>query len=693
MKRLLTIAILLWASSALAQPVNEWTIERPTYTIKGNGIAYNDGTWKESDAIIDYSNPTKWENLEVTTPWNINTSNLTLTIARGSQASTIQPDGIYWLNTTSWAVTEAVGWAVPVVTENPTSVFLDGILDAGDGDAELVSKKSGVSWDYVFNDTTGWTANPYPVGESALIVRYQLGRNHTVTADGAPVDWGGTVASTVTFEAAGEKFDLASVSATDGAGVEYPITYYLRTAQGKDWFMEGIPAADFSAATLPLRYHYTTESGVIAVTDTWSGDIYLDGGATIAGATITVDAGTKIAMSNNGANKASLGISDNVPNSILDVNGTAASPVIMSSCLDVTYLGFDATSESECVGVADSPVAGDWDALFFSVTSPGNTGSHSYLDYFEVAYAGFAGGGVIRMGGTSTSYINGMYLHDSCPAGESATGDAILEQKSDAEDANKIYYYTITNSIIVQEESCPISHNEITLTNRTYYGDYRNNLIITDAPSGLVWHERAANDAGQHFTFQNNTLICTGAANTATAYSFLVWRAPAVPHINNNFVTGCGIGFIGLLDPTADQSHNKAWNNTTDYSSWTPGTGSDSDDPSLSTSHDHSATWPISQDSTLDNYHFSTSSDMIDTGSDTAANLGLDSDHVTDDGVADSGTVDRGFHYASIGGGSRPDPPTGANPPNWGSQGKFGSGRDGRWGWGLTNWGDLTGRW
>ena len=44
--------LLLGATSAFAQPTSEWAIDRGAYTVIGDGIAYEDSGWQETDPTI-----------------------------------------------------------------------------------------------------------------------------------------------------------------------------------------------------------------------------------------------------------------------------------------------------------------------------------------------------------------------------------------------------------------------------------------------------------------------------------------------------------------------------------------------------------------------------------------------------------------------------------------------------------------
>lgn len=170
-------------------------------------------------------------------------------------------------------------------------------------------------------------------------------------------------------------------------------------------------------------------------------------------------------------------------------------------------------------------------------------------------------------------------------------------------------------------------------------GNLKNNIIAGNESSvtaaGIYIHRSRS-------VVSNNTIV----ANTGTGEGIEVYIYSSdrpIPIIVNNIIVGNAYGVVGS---GGNLSYNDVYSNSVaDYHNGvTPGPGSISVDPLF-------VSGPRGE------YYLSqvaagqaVTSPCADAGSDTAANLGLDDRTTRTDDVADSGTVDMGYHYPITGG-------------------------------------------
>jgi len=152
-----------------------------------------------------------------------------------------------------------------------------------------------------------------------------------------------------------------------------------------------------------------------------------------------------------------------------------------------------------------------------------------------------------------------------------------------------------------------------------------NNLIVSNGTGINLFNFDAS-------TVSNNTIVSN------TNYGIMI-QNKNVSNIKNNIVVSNVTGILcNNNDSTPTLTYNNVWNNTTNYSfipaGLTPGTGSISKDPLFATGR-------------LGTYYLSTSSPCVDSGSTSAASLGLDKMTTRTDEQWDTGTVDMGYHYVS----------------------------------------------
>ena len=265
MRTLATIlAVLLFSVSAYAQNtiINEWTTETPTYTIKGDGINYNDGTWKKSDPTI-VDNGTTYDNTTAPMSWSLNKSEKTIYFTRGDKTLGLKPVGIYYVDKADWdwSVVEALGTPTLVYEDATNLLATDVFLNV---DMLIHSTISGPVVNFRFNTKAGYPSaaslGMAPGSTWVCIVQEIVGADLPVIK-GDGVTWSGIGhidASAVEFVAS-KNWDIIATTATSSDTPDPPenthitnVRNFLMDKGGKLYLVEAIKYEWFLGKTFPV---------------------------------------------------------------------------------------------------------------------------------------------------------------------------------------------------------------------------------------------------------------------------------------------------------------------------------------------------------------------------------------------------------------------------------------------------------
>lgn len=614
MKKLVTIILglvtIMIGSPAFAETVvGENRIEHATFTEVGDGIGYHNGSsWVRANKAVKASGNNFIVD-EAGLIWSISKNSREIVYTRDGVTTTFAFAGMYWFNmsTQAWTAIDSQNNVTPV--QNGDTVTIPALYDGVD--VEIISHVSGPQVDYIINDMSGWTPNPYGA-DGVLGFWHELkSRGHGLKVDG--VTWNGndfTVGKTVDFTGPVKYFSIIETEAEDAAEETHVVKNALVRAVNKDFFAESIDATWLASATLPVRMHYVAKGGALN-TQTWvAGETYLvsTNASVNAGQTITVEAGAVV--------KFQTGVS------LHSLNATG-SWVTTGTWGDWAYF-------TSC----DDNSVGEDLAPYLIVDDDGNCGDGTPedVDWGSVLcrYNCDFTGAHIRYHGLT--YIDGASDWDQCNIEEEDEGFQIRNSYPGA--------ITLTNSTIrigTVGDVCPaVMFN---YGNRDHV--VSNNLFLfEDAPAAGC--STGVIDFGptgtQSMVFTHNTVISSSIVNTNFMHFFSV---PTTGTFTNNFFDDPSAW--GILNPGTGFTYNQY----TGSKGVALGTGETEGVTVNWASHVDTGTPAWAQA-----YHFTAGDDPIDAGSDTAASFSLDTKHTLSDGTVDSGTVDLGFHFD--GGGAAP---------------------------------------
>ncbi|MCK4781786.1 right-handed parallel beta-helix repeat-containing protein [Candidatus Parcubacteria bacterium] len=168
------------------------------------------------------------------------------------------------------------------------------------------------------------------------------------------------------------------------------------------------------------------------------------------------------------------------------------------------------------------------------------------------------------------------------------------------------------------------------------------NLVYANQKSGIALSDSCVNNTILNNTFfqnsENGILIELGSNNN---------------EIKNNIVINNVLAGIKVSDsPNIDNSYNNVWQNNPNYDGISAATTSICLDPLIIDSDGPDDVWGGSNgiDDSFELSQISAGqlqdSPCLNTGSDTASNLGMDNKTTRTDNIGDSGIVDTGFHYS-----------------------------------------------
>lgn len=608
---ILLIAVPAWGAETI---ISESAIDHATYLERGNGIAYHNGSaWVRSSKTVKVSGNNFIVD-EAGLTWSIAKNSRDITFTRDGIDTTFGFGGMYWFNieTEDWTAIDTPNNITP--TQSGDTVLIPGLYDGVD--VEIVSHVSGPQVDYIVNDMSGWMANPYG-SDGVLAFWHELkSRGHGLKVDG--VAWNGTdytLGNNITLAGTVKDFDIVYSEATDANGDTFPVTNALIRAVNKDFFGESIHSTWLASATLPVRMHYTTESGTLTSSETWV-------------------EGTNIYVSAN-----------------LTLGGTSQSYVIEKG----VFVKFDDNVTFALAASNDLSVTGVWDDYAYFI----HCGNDAYGDDFGVDPGGNCASqstwsGLIGLVGQHQ--LTGMWFEDnggaavidssSCDAGQTSwIKDSVFVATEQS--GGVIEYYpwacgtstlNIENNIIDQNGG---GTGAIYIRNINTVGDvvtFKNNLVIDEDSLYVLFMRDFATTIPDTLYVTNNTIIC----ESSSTHGYINVTSDTDVMVDGNIVTGCNEGYSGCGG--AQCPKNLGYNNTDDFVSWTGGA------TEITTTPDHQTHLDDSVPVWADDFHLGTSSNGIDAGSDLAASFGLDDRHALDTGADDTGTVDMGFHYPTAAG-------------------------------------------
>ena len=625
MNRYLLIALLLISVPAWGQrtPVDEHTSTTPTYTVVGNGLNYHNGVeLVASNKAVKGSGGNYYVD-EAGLTWEIDKNSRDITFTRDGIATTFGFDGMFWFNTATeaWTAIDSTNNVTP--TQSGDSVLIPGLY-AG-VDVEIVSRVYGPQVDYIITDMSGWTPNPYGT-DGVLAFWHELkSRGHGLKVDG--VTWNGTdytEGRIIDLTGTTKDWSITYTEAQDSAGSVSPVSNALIRAVNKDFFGEAVDATWLASATLPVTMHYDTISANISSNTTWSaGTTYM------LAADITVDSAATLTIEEGVFVKFGTTRFIHVNAGNLAATGTAADNIFFTSCEDNT-VGEDTSGDADCNGTEDTPVGGDWNWLKGSLNN-----TSFVLRFAHVRYGGIAAIApqlFITYAGVCTVTVTDCTFTDT----KDVSGTGMISM----DDALGYANITFTGNLVDLVLTTNDANNAVNIFNNidaTASTVVSNNIILTDSGGAIDAGIRIDTHASGTATIHNNTIVNPEAVSGSGIYDV----DGDTLDMKNNIVQGFALGFRAFSNTT--HSYNTAYGCTTEWDfSGGAGTGDNTTIPSFAT-HADDAVWD-----TFEAYHLETGvSAMIDTGSDTAANLSLDDRHATDDGNDDTGTVDRGYHFVS----------------------------------------------
>ena len=201
------------------------------------------------------------------------------------------------------------------------------------------------------------------------------------------------------------------------------------------------------------------------------------------------------------------------------------------------------------------------------------------------------------------------------PTGNTSLKVYIVDQPSSCKEV------IVKNSVIRNN-----SINGVFMRNARKSAEIKNNLITGNSVFGILC------DANDSPDITNCTIVNNGQWGMA-------WTSGAVPYdvtpnIFNNIITGHSVGvhFESASSSSPVINYNDVWGNTGNYSGCSAGPNDILANPIF--------------DGVAGSYYLNqAASPCVNTGSDTAANIGLSGMTTRMDEAGDSGTVDMGYHY------------------------------------------------
>jgi len=624
--------ILALAVPALAQEtiINEFTIEHPTYTEYGSGIAYFDGTWKRSDPTI-VNGVGEWTMDEGPQTWRIDKAEKTLYVTKGAETVGIAPVGIYYLDRTNYDFTQisALGSPSPVLTEN-SIIFEDAFLNV---DMEVYSEAGGVLFDYVVKGRAGYPATPYDPNNTWVAFVHQLDLTDApnfITEHG-PVDWNGTETDRgIAFGSIdwGITQSIAKDS-SNGDDDRRVIRNFLVQKGANYYFVEAVKYNWFLTATYPVRMHYTTATGNLSGEVNWTETVVITGNIILnAGCTLTVSAGAVVKFMDG------FKITNNAAGAEFLINGAAGNHAIFTSCRDQTAGEDTSGHHATCF---DAPTVGVWEQLL--------SGGYFEAYYAEVRWAG---------SGAANEEVIECFSSQSDFACVFKNG-IVRDYGTGSADPDAFYYSnaSFTGRIGWIENNQFIGPSWIDPTWMVYFRElntgtvtFKNNIVIAPGEAVDILFQ-PHNDADPvSFEVTNNTFICltnnsirpTGLTIASGANNF---------QFQGNIIDGCAYNMT-IANPNTRGFNSASNHGTANWGSYvTDGTDITSD-PAFET-YDVDGI-----ESEADAYHLGAAASQIDGGHAAVAATGLTGMHTVAATTEDTGSVDMGFHfpgYDLVGGG------------------------------------------
>ena len=252
---LLSFVLLLFivtTASAQRIPVNEWTINTPTYTVKGDGIAYETApdVWAETDTTIQEDATDLYVDA-APLKWHVKKNGRDIIYTRDGLTTTFGFDGLYWFNlvTKAWTAIDISGSGTP--TKVGETVVIADIYPGVD--VLITVQPSGPSVSYSITDMAGWVANPYGA-DGVLGFWHELkSRGHGIKVDN--VTWDGvtyTPGNNIKFSGPVKSFDIFQSTAEDATGSVSVVENAVVRAVNKDFFAQGVDSTWLSGVTLPV---------------------------------------------------------------------------------------------------------------------------------------------------------------------------------------------------------------------------------------------------------------------------------------------------------------------------------------------------------------------------------------------------------------------------------------------------------
>jgi len=248
----LVIGFLCGKSFAQETIVNEWTTTTPTYTIKGDGINYNDGTWKKSNkAVVD--NTTTYDVTTAPIAWSLNKGSGDITYTRDGLSTTFSFGGVYYFEqeTSQFSAVDPSADTSNISIDGDTITYTSIYPNVN---AIITSGVSGPSVSYVISSIAGWATHSYTQTVYLAFWHELKSTGHAIHTDSG--EWDGTTAefsTLIKFKGSTKDFDIYESQAVDANGDSEVVRNVLFEGGGsKDHLAQAVSDAWFSTAVLPV---------------------------------------------------------------------------------------------------------------------------------------------------------------------------------------------------------------------------------------------------------------------------------------------------------------------------------------------------------------------------------------------------------------------------------------------------------
>ena len=615
-----SLIFLVWCGVGYAEnarlPINEFSTQVITqqggrYTEIGAGINYqkDDGSFDVASAQFVASKRTgiDWECFTTHNRIGLNNDissgvySVFSQIGNTGQILRSKPVAIAYLNTETkeWTIIANLQSSVASVSGNKI-LYKDAFKNC---DLEYVIQKDRLKQNIYIKSIEGFGKSSYDADKTQVVIvtKFDLDNFETpkivdsrgeislATMKSASITAKNTGDETIDGELVFTKQRFGMCEATDNKGDTQKIRKRIIKHDGNYYLLEGLPYSWLASASYPVLLDYTTVSSAFG-TATWTTGTYYISASTDQNqnSLLTIDAGVIVKLGS--------GVTLSVNG--IDINGTYSSWVYITSKND--------NSVGETIdGSSGSPAAGDW-ATFGLIywNNQGNSSCAMNNCVFRYGTVGWDGGN----GYTGITHN----FNDVVFKNFSGTGIRFVTRGN----------HTL-NLYDFQLDTCVTGIN----TNRDYMttATLKRGLIRGCSTTG-IGGDYAGDIDGYNLTIDGNAIGIRQHYGTTTS----TLTNCIISNNTTNLVNDQTLTFNYVLQYNNGTTNNPTANNnplTSANPNFATGTAV--------TGYIGDMTYFLNQ----------ATSPCINAGSDTAANLGMDSYTTAIDSTLDSSTVDIGYHY------------------------------------------------